>query len=1368
MRVSALFLWSEAATRSSNERRRGRLQLTLPLVLQVLVVALVSLALARPNLGPSLPGARSIFVIDTSASMRATDAEGTSRFEVARRQLLHQLDRLLRSGAGGRVSIVMTAPPRLVAAEVEALSLAIDAVTSLDVSSSTSDWLATERIIGRITDGLPARLVVFGDEVPNWSITGFELRPVGRAGVNYALSDVTVKATDEGSWRVAGRVARYPGAAEAVPVTFTFRARGTRNALRWHTVESQLDETGMGTFEADITLPAAGALSVGLPGDDFVLDDTYHVLVDPDGIDLSVLAVGPVDDAVIRAITSIPGASITTSSSLLDESEDYDLVFIQGVSVTRHPGTATVWIGPVSDEVVVDAPVRVVRVDDSHPVTRGLDLTSLSITRSARLEQVAGARTLLSGSAGPLIQVRHAPEFGFEAFLAFSPSDSNWPDRASFPAFIAALADLATPGAGRRVFTGCWLDTPCHVDPRSLAGQWELRDTEGGHIAPLDLTGAVPVEALAMPRLGSTGIFQVGRHLLPVNFDSAFESSAFGLMESEVEGAQPRDDLGRYLLVAAALALVVETVSAITGGQLTSPTRWRVAGTRVLSTYLLRVAALVLLAAAVIEIPIVRTVTLENRVLVVEAGDHLTEAAVAARETLRDAATEAGWHVVESGPDLGPALDEAMALVPGELVQSQIVLAATAHGRTRRGPVLADGAAVISLIPLPGPDGSEVLVTSAVAPPKVEPFRPYTLKFVVHAVGDTRLEYRLLRNGEVVAAGTRDLPAGDSRLDFERVEEAQGTVRYELEVASPGDVVAANNRLGLLVSVSPSSRVAVFAGELSAGESFANALAIHGIEAELLRTDQVPHYLGDEPTPLRTWLDYEVVVLMNVPALELSYDQQLQLDKWVRDYGGGLLVLGGPNTFGPGGYYGTPLEALLPLSTQVPQEKPVVAMAFVLDRSGSMRQLVDGVPRLEFAKVATLEAARLLDEQSLVTVIAFDSEARAIRPLQRLTDLAAFEASLDSLVPGGGTSIYPALELAFHELSQVDPGMSRHIVLMSDGLSQPGDIEGLIGLIRGAGITVSTAAIGEGADVELLQEIARWSGGTSHVSRDFQALPSILAQEALLLSDDPVQTGPFSPIAGVAAEFTDGVRLPALDGYVVTTEKPGASVHLYAQDDAPLLASWKLGLGRVAAFTSQGAGEWVQPWMQTTSYPLLWAQLMRWLTPPEPLVPDTAQVQAESDLDRVTVTVRTDTETNLVASLVSAEGETTPVPLARQGGLLVGEATRLQPGLYDFLLTSDGRFAIEQPVLVNYAAEYDYSRPRLEDLAWLVAQSDGRVVSDLVGIEGPAQARLPTAAWPLWAILASAILLVELFLRYTRFHDVRVPVGRTKPNHALA
>ena len=117
---------------------------------------------------------------------------------------------------------------------------------------------------------------------------------------------------------------------------------------------------------------------------------------------------------------------------------------------------------------------------------------------------------------------------------------------------------------------------------------------------------------------------------------------------------------------------------------------------------------------------------------------------------------------------------------------------------------------------------------------------------------------------------------------------------------------------------------------------------------------------------------------------------------------------------------------------------------------------------------------------------------------------------------------------------------------------------------------------------------------------------------------------------------------------------------------------------------------------------------------------------------------------------------------------MVGEATRLQPGLYDFLLTSDGRFAIEQPVLVNYAAEYDYSRPRLEDLAWLVAQSDGRVVSDLVGIEGPAQARLPTAAWPLWAILASAILLVELFLRYTRFHDVRVPVGRTKPNHARA
>src|SRR5690606_10515291 len=138
-----------------------------------------------------------------------------------------------------------------------------------------------------------------------------------------------------------------------------------------------------------------------------------------------------------------------------------------------------------------------------------------------------------------------------------------------------------------------------------------------------------------------------------------------------------------------------------------------------------------------------------------------------------------------------------------------------------------------------------------------------------------------------------------------------------------------------------------------------------------------PHAAGSRP---EAYLGNDAVVLMDVAAIDLARAQQDALDAWVREHGGGLALLGGERSFGPGGYLETPLDSLSPLSSKVSRDAPAVAMLFVLDRSGSMQQVVDGVSRLDIAKEATLAANELLGEGSEIAIVVFDEEARVLLP----------------------------------------------------------------------------------------------------------------------------------------------------------------------------------------------------------------------------------------------------------------------------------------------------------------------------------------------------------------------------------------------------
>src|SRR6185436_9438323 len=73
----------------------------------------------------------------------------------------------------------------------------------------------------------------------------------------------------------------------------------------------------------------------------------------------------------------------------------------------------------------------------------------------------------------------------------------------------------------------------------------------------------------------------------------------------------------------------------------------------------------------------------------------------------------------------------------------------------------------------------------------------------------------------------------------------------------------------------------------------------------------------------------------------------------------------------------------------------------------------------------------------------------------------------------------------------------------------------------------------------------------------------------------------------------DWKNAPFLFGYIVTTPKPNASVSLLTERGDPLLASWRFGLGKTAAFMSDAKSRWAADWLRWPGYAQFWAQLVR-------------------------------------------------------------------------------------------------------------------------------------------------------------------------------
>ncbi len=751
---------------------------------------------------------------------------------------------------------------------------------------------------------------------------------------------------------------------------------------------------------------------------------------------------------------------------------------------------------------------------------------------------------------------------------------------------------------------------------------------------------------------------------------------------------------------------------------------------------------------------------------------------------------------VLDGTNIAEAIRLALAMFPADSAR-RIVL--VSDGNETMGDAIAaareaaagreGGAGVpIDVAPVMYEVAGDVQVARVEAPPTAQPGQVVTVRIVIDATAPASGRIELRRedapvdlNGAAPGVTRRvELPAGRSvhlaqvKLGDTPINRFEAT--FEADDAEQ-DALLVNNRGESFTATPSRGTVLVLTERIDDQRPLARALRRFDIPVQL----ELPAALGED---LLTLQRYDLIVLENVAAPELTELQQKLLVRYVHDLGGGLVMVGGPQSFGAGGWNGTELENVLPVELDPPKELKLAraALVLVLDKSGSMNEPVAGTRTTQqrIANEAAALAIESLRRESLVGVVTFDLFAREHVPLQRNDDPEAIADRLRAIRSDGGTNLEPALERARRMLESVD-AERKLVVCLSDGRSHVTELDDLVERMADEGIMITTIAVGDEADHDTLARIAELGGGEFYPVRNPRTLPRVLVDSVQVINKPLLKERPFSPVVRpTGSVLTAGMGgAPPLGGLVITTARPdvNATIEMTDPDGEPLLAHWQVGLGRAAAFTSDSGAQWAGEWLGWPGYAPFWAQLARTIA--RPATAADAELTTRIENGRLRITLESSGEEAMLdyvsveGVVYDPEGESEPVTLPQIApGRYQTSVAAPKTGTYVVALSPRRGTRRLAPVIggATQASSAEYRRyesnPRL--LARVMELTGGRALdlarpmdAELFDREGMQPSRTALPAWGILLWLAVGLLLLDVAAR-------RVAWDATSLRRALA
>lgn len=751
----------------------------------------------------------------------------------------------------------------------------------------------------------------------------------------------------------------------------------------------------------------------------------------------------------------------------------------------------------------------------------------------------------------------------------------------------------------------------------------------------------------------------------------------------------------------------------------------------------------------------------DKAAIILFGADALVERPMSALNELADITSVP----ITNQTDLAEAIQLGLALYPSGYAKRMVILSdgAETTGDALNAAKFASASDVqIVVVPFVNHIDSEALITKVDVPTHLRNGEQFDLNVSIQANQSMRATVRVLAKDKILYEGAHDLHKGLQTLSLPLTAQEPGFVSYQVQITPEQDAFYQNNRLDTFSQVEGPPRVLMVAppegetmpnGDIRPDETSLplQSLTSAGFDVKLITPSLMP-------ADLPTLAQYNSVVLVDVPASQLGNNQMETLQSYVRDLGGGLVAVGGPTSFGVGGYYGTPLEDTLPVDMQIKDEKrrPSLDIVFIIDHSGSMGETSGGVTKLELAKEAAARSIELLFPNDRVGVIAFDDTASWVVPMTDLQNPEDVVNAIGGIQVGGGTDIYAGL-LAMSKVLPSDPAKVKHVILLTDGGA---DITGIPELVeklyKENGITLSTVGVGNDA-APFLKDIAALGGGRYHFTNNANTIASIFTEETSLASRAYIVEESFFPtLVNSSPILANITETPRLHGYIASSAKDLAQVILESDKGDPILATWQYGLGKSAAFTSDATGRWARDWASSKIFPTFWTQAVRYTINDSLNSALQMTIEPQGETAKITLDARDRTGDflnayQIEANIVSPNGEAQSVTFTQIApGRYESEFIPKEQGVY--LIHFSGKtdtegesssFAETTGWALSYSPEYQRIDPNPDLLLRLSALANGQVASPLPADVFTHNLKATRASQPIapWLLLIAVLLL---------------------------
>ncbi len=529
--------------------------------------------------------------------------------------------------------------------------------------------------------------------------------------------------------------------------------------------------------------------------------------------------------------------------------------------------------------------------------------------------------------------------------------------------------------------------------------------------------------------------------------------------------------------------------------------------------------------------------------------------------------------------DIEGAMNLALSTFPKQGARRILLVS---DGNQTRGDALAaairaraEGVAVYT-VPSGGISRLPVQLTGISAPQNVFSGERFTVSLELESAQPLAAKLSVASSGREISSKPVDLRPGSNAIDLDAHIVETGVNSLDVNLEAQG----AQQPLYSQAIAVRKPRILYISGQDGPSDPLLKTLDEAQIEVQ--QADAFPQ------GPTNT--NWDAVVLDDYPDQPLSLEEGAAIANYV-SAGGGLIFIGGDRNAQIAKEPATAFDKLLPVRGDPnPAPQQPTALVLVLDKSLSMEG-----PKIEMVRQAaraSIAGLRRIDE---VGVIAFDKEFRWVLPLTPVSEANGVDAAIEAIEASGGTRIYPALEAAYEAVLPIQ-ATRKHIILLTDGMSPPGDLPQLEQDAAKNRVTISTIGVGDDVDSKFLQDISDATHGKSYFIEDPHRITEIVNDETKNLENTEIVEKPVRAISVRPMELTDGIDFahsPQLLGFVKTKARTGAETILRTNTGEPLLVRWQYGLGRVAAFLSDSRARWSAAWVRWHSYGAFWPQMVR-------------------------------------------------------------------------------------------------------------------------------------------------------------------------------